>query len=719
MSHPLPPSLSPSLSAYPLASQWIEFTSDSKVILRSGKVELGQGISAALIQTVCCELGFTPTDVILIAGDTEHSPDEGYTAGSQSVEVGVFAVKHACAIIRSRYTEFAAAKHGCKPHELKISNGKFHSNNINLSYKEISTQLPLQNIRVDDALSNILVDPLPELVDVERLDLLGKFTQAGYIHDIDLPGLWHARVVRGPHPECKPLNLDIKSLESSVDVERVFVQNNFIALLSRNEERVIQGLAKAQKLISWSKPNTLVYGSTADLFTAAKCRSTLVVDQKTPNEVSKSSSLSVGSTKNLTQRYTRPYIAHASIGLVCALAQPAESSDQHGVLTLWSHSQGVFKLKEQICKALKLDPTQLRIIHSPGAGCYGHNGADDVVFDAAFIAKSLGIPVRVVWTRMDEMTQSPMGSASLVELNAQITNTGDISNWNAQVWSNTHLNRPGWSDGVQLLGYWSAFGDEHKPTPKDVPLPTGGGLRNIVPPYSTDALRVEHHFVEKSPVRVSALRSLGAHANVFAIESFMDELAEQIQMDPVELRLKNLPNVRARGVILKVAQMCDWENRGIPGNSVGIGLAYSQYKNHAGHCAVAVRVEVTHKVVVQKVWACVDAGAVVHKDGLLNQIEGGIIQSLSWTLKESIGWDTNGITTADWENYPILGFDEIPEIEIELIENPGDPSLGAGEVAAGPTAAALANALSHALGIKFRDMPFTTENVMKTIENAD
>ena len=716
MSTPLPTSV----LSHPVASQWINFNPKAEVIVFSGKVELGQGISAALIQTVCWELGFGSEQVVLIAGDTGQSPDEGYTAGSQSVEVGVAALKHVCRLIRSEYASVAAKTLNCSTSELTLSNGEFKSaSGQRLSFHQISADANLQNLRLDDSNLKILDHPLPERIDVDRIDLLKKFTSAGYIHDIDLPELWHARIVRGPHPHCRPQNLNHQALESLVGVDKVFVKNDFIALIGKDEEQLIQAQIKAQKEITWTKPPALVYDSVEELLIHQNKHSTVVVGEgigevKREGQESESSDKH-GSSKSLTQRYSRPYIAHASIGLACAVAQPS-SDGTH--LTLWSHSQGVFKLREQICKALDLDPKQVRIKHSPGAGCYGHNGADDVVFDAAFIAHSLNITVRVVWSRADELTHSPMGSASLVELSAKISNLGEISNWNAQVWSNTHLSRPGWGDGVQLMGYWSAFGDALKPTPKDVPLPTGGGLRNIIPPYNMDALRVEHHFIAQSPVRVSALRSLGAHANVFAIESFMDELAEQIQMDPVKLRLKNLKSDRAKAVVQKVSEMSNWNTRGDAGNSIGLGLAYSQYKNHAGHCAIAILVEVSHKVSVQKVWACVDAGAVVHKDGLLNQIEGGIIQSLSWTLKESVRWDTHAVTSADWESYPILGFDEIPEIHIELIENTGDMSLGAGEVAAGPTAAALSNALSHALGIRFRNMPFTIENITQTIENT-
>ena len=710
----MPQTLSPSLHSHPLASQWIGFISETEVILMSGKVELGQGVSAALVQTLCSELGFAPEEVTLTAGDTLLSPDEGYTAGSQSIEVGVSAVQHVCAVIRSRYAEYAASQLKCKTHDLVLSKSQFHAPSGNLSLLSISTQIPLSTIRVDDPGVLLLNHPRPDSVNVKRSDLRTKFTDAGYIHDILLPDLWHARILRGPHPESKPINLNSNDLEELSGVDKVLIKNNFIALIGQNEEKIIQALEKAKKITNWSSPNNKVYDSIEEMFMSQTAQSSVVVDQKSPSNTLTNTEIT-SPHQTLTQRYSRPYIAHASIGLACAVAQYSKEDNR---INLWSHSQGVFKLREQICKSLNLDLNQLRIIHSPGAGCYGHNGADDVAFDAALIAHELGITARVVWSRADELTHSPMGSASLVELSAQITNDGQITNWHAQVWSNTHLNRPGWGDGVNLLGYWSAFGEHLKPTPKDVPLPTGGGLRNVIPPYKLDALRVEHHFIEDSSVRVSALRSLGAHANVFAIESFMDELAEQIKMDPLSFRLLNIKDQRAKAVIERVADISNFKNRGEAGSSIGLGLAYSQYKNHAGHCAVVIQVEVTHKVNVQKIWVCVDAGNIIHKDGLLNQIEGGVIQSLSWTLKESVKWDESAITTSDWETYPILGFDEIPEIQIELIENSQNPSLGAGEVAAGPTAAALSNALSHALGVKFRHMPFTTDNVMKTLETS-
>ena len=736
--------LSPSLKAHPLASQWMQFLSDSSVLIMSGKVELGQGISAALIQTLCTELGFKASQVRLAAGDTQLTPDEGYTSGSQSVEVGVKALKHACSVVRDRYIDAACRELKCSPQDLELKGGCFRliANSASaagvgagagtpvtanaLSFFQISQRCPLSTILLNEP-NPIRHDLRPRQVEeVFRADFLDKFTGAGFIQDLTLADLWHAKIVRGPHPFSKPLSYNLKELEALEGVDRVFIQHHFIALIGRYEELLSIALASARGAIVWSDPNISPEQDIEKLLTHLPCTTSVALELGASSEHAVSSqhaglpqdtelSKSVGQAQmlHLTARYSRPYIAHASIGLVCALAQPSVCNTS---LTVWSHSQGVFKLRDQIAESLGLSNEQVRVIHAPGAGCYGHNAADDVAFDAALISHKLGINVRVAWTREDELSQSPVGAASLVQLDADILADGSLASWNTQVWSNTHLSRPGWGEGIQLLGAWSAFEEQKQPLAVDVPLPTGGGLRNAVPAYSVGKLKITHHFIESAPVRVSALRSLGAHANVFAIESFIDELADLISVDPVALRLMNLRDERAKGVIKRVAEMCSWSKRGEPGSSVGTGLGYSRYKNHAGYCAVAVQVEVMHKVRVQKVWACVDAGLVVHKDGLINQIEGGIIQSLSWTLKENVQWDKNSVLTTDWEKYPILEFDEVPAIEIELIENIEDPSLGAGEVATGPTAGALSNAIAHALGLRIRHMPFTFDNVSKAID---
>jgi CO/xanthine dehydrogenase Mo-binding subunit len=701
---------SPSLQSAPFAQNWLRFTPDGLFELRSGKVELGQGISAALIQIGCNALGIGPDQVTWRAGDTEFSPDEGFTAGSQSIEVGGAAWQRVGDIVRSHFALLASERLSCKPTELSLCNGTFSGpTGEKLSYHQLVQveDSDWENLRVDT--ENPFVIPIHAAsVQIKRTDLWLKFTGNGFIHDRSLPDMWHARILRGPHPFARALHLNIAQLEELKGVERVLVQNDFVALLGRDEGRLIKAHAQAKSLTSWTCPELPRHEGTPALLQQWDRHSSIplsctdgkaLVPPAGPDE------------RSLQHQYSRPFIAHASIGPACALACP----DPQGGLVVWSHSQGVFKLRDQIAQALQLEPATVQVKHAPGAGCYGHNGADDVAFDAAFIAQTWGLNVRVQWSREDELSVSPMGAASLIDIQAGLNGDGHIHRWHVQVWSPTHLNRPGWGDGIQLLGAWSALPNCHPPTPMDVPLPTGGGLRNAVPAYDVGNLTVEHHFLDTSPVRVSALRSLGAHANVFAIESMMDELSELNGEDPGAFRLKHLSDPRARHVIQKVLEVSDWHLRGEAGSGHGYGLAYARYKNKAGYCAIVAHVEVSDRVKVHKIWACVDVGIIVHSDGLLNQIEGGILQAISWSLLESVQWNDQGISSNDWDQYPILSFQDVPPLEIHLVQDTLNPSLGSGEVATGPCAGALGNAVANALGIRARHLPLNPENLLQCI----
>ncbi len=703
------PAPSPSLLSAPRADQWIRFTDDGHFELRTGKVELGQGISAALTQIACEALGVLPSQVRWVAGDTACSPDEGYTAGSQSIEVGGASWRRVGDVLRSHFANAAARRFACPAGELRLRAGVFISpTGVTLSYRALalSDDSAWHGLRVDEE-SPKLVTVQTEPVVALRDDLWLKFTGAGFIQDLRLPELWHARVLRGPHPHSRPVALDVAALAALAGVERVLVQHQFVALLGREEGALIAAHAQAKLLTQWLIPDLPVELDAEKLLPHMPAISHIAFQEKPSGCDPSSASLT------LQRRYSRPYIAHASIGPACALAQP----DAQGIM-VWSHSQGVFKLRDQIAQALHLGTEQVRVQHAPGAGCYGHNGADDVAFDAAFIAHTWGLTVRVQWSREDEMTVSPMGAASVVDIQAGVDGKGRISCWKTQVWSPTHLNRPGWGNGIQLLGAWAAFEDCAQPSPKDVPLPTGGGLRNAIPAYDVGELAIEHHFLDTSPVRVSALRSLGAHANVFAIESFMDELSEAVGIDPLSFRLNHLSDPRARHVIETVAHQAQWSARGASGSGHGYGLGYARYKNKAGYCALIAHVEVAERVKVRKVWACVDVGAIVHRDGLLNQIEGGILQAISWSLHESVRWNAQGICSQDWGNYPILSFNDVPELDIHLVDAPQHPSLGSGEVATGPCGAALGNAVAHALGIRGRHLPLNTERLLQAIEQA-
>ena len=704
---------SPSLQSAPFARNWLRFTPDGLFELRSGKVELGQGISTALMQIGCNALGIGPDQVTWVAGDTAVSPDEGFTAGSQSIEVGGAAWQRVGDIVRSHFALLAAQRLSCQPTELSLRAGAFIGpSGEALNYHQLVQEghVAWENLRVDSA--DLFIIPLPsDVVQLPRPDLWLKFTGGGFIQDQVLPDMWHARILRGPHPFAKAIHVNVAQLEALKGVDRVVVQNDFVALLGRDEGRLIKAHAQAKSLTSWTRPELPPCQSTQALLPQLRRQTSIPL---TPPEGQASAAPSLLPGRSLQHQYSRPFIAHGSIGPACALAGP----DPEGGLLVWSHSQGVFKLRDQIAQALQLSPATVRVKHAPGAGCYGHNGADDVAFDAAFIAHTWGLNVRVQWSREDELSVSPMGAASLVDIHAGLNGDGRIDHWHVQVWSPTHLNRPGWGAGIQLLGAWSAIADCQPPVPMDVPLPTGGGLRNAVPAYDVGNLTVEHHFLDTAPVRVSALRSLGAHANVFAIESMMDELSELSGADPVAFRLQHLADPRARHVINKVIDISDWHLRGETGTGQGYGLGYARYKNKAGYCAIVAHVEVSERVKVHKIWACVDAGVMVHRDGLLNQIEGGILQAISWSLLESVQWTDEGISTHDWDHYPILSFQDVPPIEIHLVEDAVNPSLGSGEVATGPCAGALGNAVAHALGIRARHLPLNPDNLMQCINQA-
>jgi nicotinate dehydrogenase subunit B len=702
-----------SLQANPLLGSWIQFGKNQTLRVLSGKVEIGQGINISLKKIATLQLGVNPAQLDFIAGDTDICPDEWYTAGSQSIEVGGHSLAFACQHFRHLFTTAAAKKLSCKEAELTLANGIFSFNGQTVSYFDLQNAVDYKSFALDqvwtgDAFS---LKGVKSSVDgFARDDLNEKIGGTGFIQDLVLPNMVHARVLRGPHAHAVAVDWQFDKLKALQGVEQVFVSGQFVALIGTNEAAIVAAYEKAQSLITWRAKKPLPQERAMEEFLPSL---PAVVSEPIIEGAAK-----VGTTSH-SARYSRPYIAHASMSPSCALAMPTEEES----ISVWSHTQGPHKLRDQLALALKMPAPKVRVIHVAGPGCYGHNGADDVAFDAAFLAQQLKRPVRVQWMRSDEMSAGPVGAASLVELAASLNDDGLIISWDATVWSHTHIARPGWGEGINLLGVWSTAQPVAEPKPLDMFLPAGGGLRNIKPYYDLPSLKVKHHFIPESPVRVSALRSLGAYANTFAIESFLDELAELSNQDPLAFRLKHQSDQRARDVLEKSAQMSNWksyrEELSSAQDGRGLGIGFGRYKNKSAFCAVVIEVEVTEVVKVNKVWMAVDAGEIVHYDALLNQVEGGIIQALSWSLKEEVHWNELGSTTVSWDDYPILNFDEVPAVEIALIDRPGEPGLGSGELAAGPIAGALANAITHALQIRPRHLPFTPDRLSKMIMDSN
>ncbi|MGE0578683.1 molybdopterin cofactor-binding domain-containing protein, partial [Reyranella sp.] len=423
--------------------------------------------------------------------------------------------------------------------------------------------------------------------------------------------------------------------------------------------------------------------------------------------------------------YSRPFLAHASIGPACAVARVQPSA-----IELWSQSQSIHPTRLDIAKTLGVAPDTITVRHVQGAGCYGHNAADDASLDAVLLARAVeGHPVRLQWSHEDELAWSPFGPAMAVALNGAVDDTGRIVDWRHELWSNPHIARPGLQESPSLLAAWHLEKPFAQPPGIDaLPgiLPTSE--RNAVPIYDFANQRVVLNQLERLPVRTGTLRAIGGFLNTFAIECFMDELAHAAGIDPVELRLKHLRDQRAIAVIEAARQRSGLASRSRrdapsgdgPGGdgSRGMGMGFARYSNEAAYAAVVVEIEAGETIRVVRAVVAVDCGRTINPDGVSNQVEGGIVQATSWVLKEQVRFDRTRITTRTWDDYPILRFSEAPPVEVVLIDRPDEPSLGVGEAVAGPAAAAIANAVFDAIGVRVRDLPLTRERLLAAINDA-
>ena len=418
--------------------------------------------------------------------------------------------------------------------------------------------------------------------------------------------------------------------------------------------------------------------------------------------------------RTLTAEFTRPFLAHASMAPSCAIARWDGES-----VTVWSHSQGIFLLRAAIAAGLGLDAGQVTVHYVEGAGVYGQNGADDVAMDAVLLARAVpGRAVRVQWTREDEMCWAPLGSAMLARLSAGLDAEGRIVTWRQDVWSNGFMGRPTMGGEPRLLALTHlAGGRPMPPAPDGQPANWMGATRNAVPGYDIPGMQVTRHRLLDMPIRTSSLRSLGAHLNVFAIESFMDELAAAAGADPVQFRLAHLTDPRARQVLTEAADMAGWDTRARR-DGTGYGAGVARYSGNAGYCAAVAEVEADTDIRLRRLWLAVDVGRVINPDGVINQVEGGAVQSASWTLREQVRFDRDKITSASWDSYPILRFTEVPEVMVHVLDAPGEAETGAGEVAQGPVAGAIGNAVADAVGVRVRDLPLTRERVARAIEES-
>src|SRR5438445_6955415 len=620
-----PAALPGSLNNNRMLDSWLRIDADGTLTIFTGKIELGQGIGTALTQIAADELDVDLKRVRIVHGDTALTPNEGQTAGSQSVENSGTAVRFACAEARDILVNAAAAKLGVDATALAVSDGTcIAPGGKSVAYWDLVADANLKR----EAQASVRPKPASEHKwvgkSVPRRDIPKKMTGgAAYVQDVRLPGMVFGRVVRPPSPGARLVSFDEAGVKRMPGVIAVVRDGDFIGVAAEREEQAIKARLALKQSAKWKESESLPPSGDAlyeHLMTKAKSVDS-VVNEKT-------SATAAAPARTLNATYTRAFQVHGSIGPSCAVAQWRE-----GKLTVWTHSQGVFPLRGDLAKVFATDPANIHCIHAEGAGCYGHNGADDVALDAALVARATGgRPVKLQWMRDDEFQWEPYGSAMVMKLSGGLDAQGNVVSWTHDVWSHPHNNRPGVKDGVNLLASWHLEKPLKAPFPADPPQPTGGGDRNSIPLYDFPNQKVVKHFLPEMPLRTSALRTLGGYANVFALESFIDELALVAGADPVELRLRHLKDARARAVIEAAAQRAGWQPGLLGDGTRGRGFAFAKYKNLACHCAIVADVEVdrkTGRVSVTRVVAAVDAGQIVNPDGVINQIEGGIIQSAS------------------------------------------------------------------------------------------
>jgi nicotinate dehydrogenase subunit B len=711
MTKPAPspaPALPFSLAANPKLSSWLKFSPEGHVTVSPGKVEIGQGIVTALAQIAADELDVELGRVQMVRTTTAASPNEGVTSGSLSVQQSGRAIRHACAEVRLLFLELASDRLGVGIDALAISDGTISGpGNVTTSYWELADDVALERDATPGAVAKTSGQRTLAGNSVQRVDIPDKvFAQPRFIHDTALPGMLHGRVMRPEISGAKLIDLAEDRARTVGGLVAIVRDGNFAGVVSETENGAEAALTALRKGATWSSGDTLPdEDGLAEWLKAQPVEST-VIDKKIGNPGGEK-------TRSIRRQYVRPYIAHGSIAPSCAMAQ--WDGDR---VRVWTHSQGVYLLRNDLALVLKLPLEHITVEHIEGAGCYGHNAADDVALDAVLLSKAAGgRPVRVQWSRADEMSQAPFGAAMAIEIEADLDAQGDIVDWRHSIWSNGHAARPGRATQPALL----AGTELAHPFPRTISTNPpqangGGGDRNSVPLYDFPSWQIESHRLLTMPVRTSALRTLGAQGNVFAIECLLDEIAEARGEDPVDFRLRHLRDSRAQDVIRAVAKRAKWKPEKKPGTGYGIG--FSRYKNTGAYCAVVAEIEGAEEIRVRRLTIAVDVGEVINPDGVINQVEGGAIQAVSWVLKERVRFDHTRITSTSWTDYPILRFSEVPEVEVELIQRPELEPLGAGEAAHGPVTAAIANAVFDALGVRIRSLPFTRNNLIAAMEQT-
>jgi len=601
------------LKKTPFLDSWIRISADGKITVFTGKSELGQGVKTALRQVAAEELSVKFEAIDLITSDTARTVDEGFTSGSQSMSESGTAIVNAAAQVRELLIGLAATKLGVDSSALKAQDGRILAESgQSIRYGDLvagdvlHVQAKSESKRKDPRTFSIVGQP------VRRVDIPNKVTGGeAYIQDMRMHNMVHARIVMPPSPKATIQSINVDPIEKLAGILKVYRDGNFLAVITEREYQAVVASNALAAATTWFERETLPDQATIyDYLKSLPAKDDVILQRGQSQETS---------DKTLSATFKRPYHMHGSIGPSCAIALM-----QNGELTVWSHGQGMFPLQATVAELLRMPKEKVRCIHVEGSGCYGHNGADDAGAGAALLAAAFpGRPVRLQWMRDQEHIWEPYGPAMLSEIRGALDSNGNVIDFSYDVWSNSHSTRPE-SAGNTMVG-WLVSKPFAPPEPKPIPQPAGGGDRNAIPIYKFPNAKVTSHFIPQMPIRVSALRSLGAYLNVFAIESFMDEMAGAANADPVEFRLKHLEDPRGKKVIETVIEHFDWKNWKKTGPYHGRGFAFAKYKNLAAYMAIALDLEVdrnTGRVRLGRAVAADDSGQAVNPDGIKNQVEG-------------------------------------------------------------------------------------------------